>query len=128
MKLIVVLMLIALTVPAFAEKGDLLIDSQVVMRIRFPAAGMSIQERVDRITDRVNLLLGSDEFYPEKLAIQKIGNDVVIVYTDKLIVTVDLKTARANKTTSQRQATQWRDNLRRVVPDAKALDKGVPSL
>ena len=101
--------------------GEMIIGYQVVLRIRTAAGGMSIQQRVDQITTRLNRQLGSKDFDPNLITVRKYGGEYAVMHGDSLIVTADSATAAYNKTSSKELATKWAANLKRVIPMAKAL-------
>ena len=120
-------LLALLALPALSEiqaianpTGDLIIGNQVVLRIRNAAGGMTIQQRVDVITTRINKHLGSKDFDQNLITVRKSGNEYGVVYRDTLIVTADSQAAAYNKTSSENLANQWAANLKRVIPLAKA--------
>jgi hypothetical protein len=114
-------LLIGLAAPVFAVSGgDVVIGNELVLRIRSASAGLSIEERRDIVTQRINDLLGSDPFNPSDLKVTTVNKATVIMVGDKMIVTVDKETAAINKTTPQKLAEAWAANLRRVIPKAKA--------
>ena len=104
--------------------GEMIIGYQVVLRIRSAAGGMSIQERVDQVTTRLNRRLGSRDFDPKLITVRKYGGEYAVMHKDSLIVTADSKTAAYNKTSSEKLAKQWAANLKRVIPLAKAPTEG----
>ena len=101
--------------------GEVIIGQQVILRIRYPAGGMSIEARVDNITSRLNRLLGSKSFDLSLITVRRYGNDYGIMYGDNLVVTADAKTAVYNKTTTEALAKIWAENLKKVIPLAKAV-------
>jgi hypothetical protein len=103
-----------------AYEGDVIIGQEVVLRIRFPAGGMTIQERSDIITGRINELLGSKPFNPEDVTTGIQNKEWVVLIGGNLIITADKPTAEYNKTTPQQLADMWAANLRRVIPRAKS--------
>ena len=119
----VLLALLALSaIQAIANPtGEMIIGYQVVLRIRSDAGGMTIQQRVDQITIRLNRQLGSKDFDPKLITVRKYGGEYAVMHGDSLIVTADSKTAAFNNTSSKELATQWAANLKRVIPKAKAL-------
>lgn len=123
-------LLAVVALPAFSQvaatantNGEMIIGDQVVLRIHSPAGGMSVQQRIDEVTTRLNKRLGSKDFDPSLITVRKSGADYAIMYRDSLIVTVDTNTAAYNKTSTQGLANQWAANLRRVIPTAKALNE-----
>jgi hypothetical protein len=104
--------------------GKMIIGNQVVLKIRSAAGGMSIQQRVDQITTRLNRRLGSREFDPRFITVRRYGGEYSVMHKDSLIVTADSETAALNQTSSEKLANQWAANLRRVIPMAKARTEG----
>ncbi len=117
-------LVIGLAVPVLAvSPGDVVVGNELVLRIRFAGGGMSIEERRDIVTQRINGLLGSDTFDPADLKVTTVKKSTVIMAGDKLIITVDKETAAFNKTTPQKLAEAWATTLRRVIPKAKSMVK-----
>ncbi len=123
-----VLLVAAAALPAFAAGGEVIIGDQVVLRIRADAGGYSVQKRVDTIYDRLNPLLGYDEFVPEKMVVARFGSDATVSYDGRLIVTVDPETAKLNGFSTLRLAEIWAANLREAIPKFKAVNPDGPSI
>lgn len=118
-------LVVLLALPAIARHaGEVVIGYQVVLRIRSTADGMSIQQRVDQVTTRLNRRLGSRNFDPRLIRVRKYGGEYAVMHRDSLIVTADSKTAARNRTSSKKLAKQWAANLKRVIPLAKAKTEG----
>ena len=127
----IAVLLALLALPALSElqaiahpTGKMIIGNQVVLKIRSAAGGMSIQERVDQVTTRLNKRLGSRAFDPTLITVRRYGGEYAVMHGDSLIVTADSKTAAYNKTSSEKLAKQWAANLRRVIPLAKSRTEG----
>lgn len=103
-----------------AYDGDVIVGQQVVLRIRFPAGGMTVKERADEVTVRINRLLGSKPFDPNEVMTAVQNKEWVVLVGNNLIITVDKRTAAYNEATPQQLAEMWAANLRRVIPKAKA--------
>ena len=113
--------LAGLAIPVFAvHGGEVIIGQQVVLRIRFPAGGFTVQQRADEVTVRINKLLGAQPFDPSDVKVGMRGKEYVVLMGDNLIITADKNTAAFNKTTPEQLANIWAENLRRVIPRAKA--------
>ena len=127
MKRIVVLsvlscLLAGLAIPVLAAyEGDVIIGQEVVLRIRFPAGGFTVKERADLVTVRINNLLGTEEFDPSDVTVGVRNKEYVVLVGDNLIITADKRTAEFNQATPEQLANMWAANLRRVIPQAKAL-------
>lgn len=120
--LLVSLGLIAsLALPVFAiQPGDVVLGQEVVLRIRYPAGGLSVQERADIVTQRINELLGSNPFSRSDVKVGVRNKEHVVLIGNNVIITADDATARFNKTTPEQLAEVWAANLRRVIPEAKS--------
>jgi len=121
MALILVCMLCWVAAPVMAAyEGDVIVGDEVVLRIRFPAGGMTVRERADQVTVRINELLGSKPFQPEDVTVGQQNKEWVVLVGGNLIITADKTTADYNQATPQQLAEMWASNLRRVIPKAKA--------
>lgn len=119
-RLAIALILLGIVVPAFASQpGDVLIGDEVVVRIRFPAGGMTVEQRADAVTYRINDLLGSQPFSQSDVKVGVVNKEYVVTIGGKVIITADADTAKFNKSTPQQLAEMWAANLRRVIPKAK---------
>ena len=119
--LVIALILLGIVIPAFAvHGGDVIIGQEVVLRIRFPAGGMTVQERADAVTLRINELLGSKPFHPSEVTVGVRNKESVVLIGETVIITADADTAKFNKATPQQLAEMWAANLRRVIPKAKS--------
>lgn len=103
-----------------AYEGDVIVGDEVVLRIRFPAGGMTVKERADQVTVRINELLGSRPFKSEDVTVCVQNKEWVVLVGGNLIITADKTTADYNQATPRQLAGMWASNLRRVIPKAKA--------
>ncbi|MHB0999681.1 MAG: hypothetical protein ACYC27_10595 [Armatimonadota bacterium] len=110
-----------------AADGDVVIAQEVVIRVRVPAGGMTVRQRADVITARINNLLSSHLVDQADIRTGKSGSEYAVWIGDTVIVTVDKATAAISKTTPMKLADIWADNLRRVIPGAKALQENIKS-
>ncbi|HUV04352.1 MAG TPA: hypothetical protein VMX94_04520 [Armatimonadota bacterium] len=118
----------ALAAPALAGyEGDVIIGQEVVLRIRFPAGGLSVKQRADLVTERINNVLGSEPFNPSDVKTGIRNKEYVVLIGDKVIITADKRTAEFNKSKPEQLANIWAANLRRVIPKAKAQPTGAQS-
>ena len=124
-RLAIALILLGIAIPALAtQPGDVLIGDDVVLRVRFPAGGYTVQERAELIMLRINELLGSKPFNPSDVKVAVVNKEYVVTVGDNLIITADSATAKFNKSTPQQLAEMWAANLRRVIPKAKNKSVG----
>lgn len=118
-------LLIGFALPLLAaDPGDVIVGDEVVLRIRFPAGGYTVEQRADAVTQRINDILGARPFSPEDVKVAQQNGEWVVLIGSELIITADTATAKFNKTTTQGLAETWAANLRRVIPKAKSKSEG----
>ena len=100
-----------------AGPGEVMMAGFLLLRVRCPAAGYSIEQRADAIQRRANDLLVLDGIDLSSIRIEKSGSDALVYAGGKLLVTVDPCTARANKTTPELLARIWAARLRGIYPE-----------
>jgi len=110
--------------PAAAAPGDVVVGERVVMRVRFPSAGLSVEQRAEAIQQRIFPFLGSAPFDPAQVRVQPHGQDFAVMIGSTLIATTDPRTAAANGMTPRQLADVWAANLARAIPLAKARTPG----
>ncbi len=114
-------LLIPLAMPAFsASEGDVVVGNAVVLRVRFASGGFTIKQRADLVTERLNNLLGSDDFDPSTITVAVRNKEYAVVMGDKIIITADKDTAAFNKTTPELLAKTWAENIRKIIPVSKS--------
>lgn len=108
-----------LAAPALAEVGDVIVGGVLILRIRAEAGGMSIEQRVVVVHQRiVEALSRVRPFRPEAVAIRMVGGQPTLFVGDIMIITVDANHARLNGSTQQALAEIWARNLREGLPKA----------
>ena len=124
-RLAIALILLGIAIPALAtQPGDVLIGDDVVLRVRFPAGGYTVEQRAELIMLRINELLGSQPFDPSDVKVGVVNKECVVLIGGNVIITADSATAKYNKSTPQQLAEIWAANLRRVIPQAKNKSVG----
>ena len=108
---------------AWAVEGDVSLAGQVILRIRCPAAGYSVAQRVEEIQSRLIEALSLEDFEPEEVRVRKVGGDVAVYVRSLLVITVDGPTARWNKTTPPKLAAIWARNLRKALTEAMPRER-----
>lgn len=130
-KLIVVMAIIALSATASMAKstteGDLIIYGSVALTIRAEAGGLSIEKRVAEVTTRVNDLLSDSSFESKNLAVKEEKGQYTVVYKERVIVTVDQKTAELEKKSPKQLAETWVKDLQSLIAAGKVTDENTLS-
>jgi hypothetical protein len=81
---------------------------------------MSIQQRVDQFTTRLNKLLGTAKLDPKLVTVSRVGADHALSYKGNLIATADRRSAELDGTSTMILARKWAVNLIRVILLAQA--------
>ena len=100
----------------FAAAVDVMMADFLLLRMRCPAGGYTVEERASEVEARANILLVLDGFDLSTIRVETVGADTVLYAGGRLLVTVDECTARANDTTPQRLADLWAERLRKIYP------------
>ncbi|NLA57984.1 MAG: septal ring lytic transglycosylase RlpA family protein [Firmicutes bacterium] len=109
------------------EVGEVLINGQVVLRVRTSAGGLSPFQRAAIIGGRLASCTG-DAYLPDSILPDVVNGNIAVSWRGDLIVTVDADHARLNYTTQYLLAKVWANNMRRAlgcgpVPSEYVLDK-----
>lgn len=124
MKMRVFLLSLMLCVSRFAlaqETGIVAVGGEFLIRIRVPAEGMSVQQRVDAVTDRLPDILGLPRIRPDDIKIVTTKKKTVkIMVQNYLFITVTPEDGKANKLSTVAQANVWVKQLRAVLPRINA--------
>lgn len=99
---------------AGAEVGEVLIDGQVVFRIRTSAGGLSPYERAQTVAERLNRLM-SKPVQPENIRAAIVNGQAVVLIYSEVVITADEEHAKLNNTTPTRLAGSWALQLSRAV-------------
>ncbi len=100
-----------------AREGDVMMVGSLLLRVRCPAAGFSVQERTSAIQERVNdlLILGGIDL--DKVRVVRLGKSAAVYIGEKLLVVADPCTAKANGTTPLILANTWAKRFKEIYPD-----------
>ena len=104
--------------------ADLTLGGYPVLRLRASAGGMTAQERIDRITERLTPLLGIPDIRPSDIVVflppvdSHINRAPVIYALGRKLITVDKATVAAagGGGTPLMMASKWAARLQQVLP------------
>jgi hypothetical protein len=90
--------------------------------MRAPAGGMTAEQRLDRVNERLAYILGYESLRPSNIRAQRQGAAVDIRVGKSLLTTVTPADARANGTRNvMGLARVWLRNLRAALPQARPM-------
>jgi hypothetical protein len=98
---------------------QVVVASQFVHPIRVGAGGLSVEQRVDRINERLNRIIAREPLSPSNIKLKMVGTEPGIFAGRSLITTVTQADADANNSTPLRLARQWLSAYRHVLPQAR---------
>jgi len=104
--------------------ADLTLGGYPVLRLRAGAGGMTAQERIDRITERLTPLLGIPDIRPSDIVVflppvdSHVNRSPVIYALGRKLITVDTATVAAagGGGTPLMMASKWAARLQQVLP------------
>lgn len=120
----VLLATIACSVAWSEDTREVRLGNYLLLRVRCPAGGYSIAERVATLQQRTNDLLKGGKEY-STFSVRKDGNDANIYAEDVFFMTVTPADAKANGTTSETLANTWAERLRNIFPKSTPDKPGV---
>ena len=121
--------------PLGAGEADLILGGYPVLRLRGAAGGLSPDQRVAAITDRLTPLLGSPVFHPDDVQIflpdpkSRVNRYPVIYVLGRKIVTIDPTTAKTipgGPKTPLQVAKDWAARLQQVLPRVNYRPSNMP--
>jgi hypothetical protein len=97
--------------------GIVAVGGETILTIRFPAAGMTVKQRADAITERLQDILSDPNLTPKDIMAVPISKTTAkITVKNKLLVTVTQDAAKFNGMTTIGLAQKWANNIRNVLP------------
>lgn len=105
--------------PGGSTTNAIIVCNQVALRIRVPAPGMSVQDRVADVYRRIVLAWSRERITADKVTLRQSRGTWSIYAGGTLIVTVQQEDARANGTTVAALAQGWHAKLRELLPQCK---------
>ncbi len=102
--------------PGGPTSNAVIICNQVALRIRVPAPGMSVQQRIDTVYQRIVAAWARERITAERVTLRQSGATWSIYAGTILIITVQLVDAQANGTTTAALAQAWHARLRELLP------------
>jgi hypothetical protein len=105
---------------AFTMSQRAVIANQDVFVMRVPAGGMTAEQRLDRVNERLAYILGYEPLNSKTIRAVPHGQVIEIRVGKSLLTTVTQADARANGTRNVRGLSQvWLRNLRAALPEAR---------
>lgn len=98
--------------------GEVVLDNQVPLRIRYSAGGLSPTERATIIARRLSDM---GELRPSDINVARVGPYWAVTARGELLATADPAHALANNTTTYGLALAWRNQLRSAVSQATGI-------
>ena len=100
-----------------ADDGEVAVGGEHVLTVYFPAGGLSVKQRADKVTERLVNFLGDADLKPADIQAAPNGkSEAKITIKGKLFYTVDAQTAKRENLTPLKSAQHYVDALRTVLP------------
>jgi len=102
---------------ARAAEGDVAVGGEFLLRIRVPASGLSVRQRVDAIHDRLAEILADTRIGMADVQVERARDGILLILVKRHpLVTVTPADGQANGLSAQRQAEIWARQVRKVLP------------
>lgn len=103
-------------VVAGLPQGEVVVGSQVVLRIRAAAGGLTATQRAQQVAQRLQAYLQSrEQVAASDFRAAQVNGEWAVLAGDTILITADTYQAALNRTTPQRLAGVWRDNIAEAV-------------
>lgn len=104
---------------AFTMSEKVVVANELVAIVRVPAGGLTADERIDRVNERLAYILGFEPINPSSIRAVPLGNSRMIMIGDSLLMTVTPRDAEANNTTVAGLTRVWVQQAREAIPFAR---------
>lgn len=105
---------------AFTMSEKVVVANELIAIARVPAGGMTADQRINRVNERLAYILGYEPLAPRDInAVQSRGGTMSIVIGNRLFLTVTSADAMANNTTVRGLTRDWLMRTREAVPQAR---------
>ena len=99
------------------DDGSVDVGGEHVLTVYYPAGGLSVKQRADKITERLVTILGDPHIKAEDVQAVAVGkNEAKIMVKTTLLYTVDAPTAKRNGTPALKLAQSYVAHLRDLLP------------
>ncbi|MEN6520883.1 MAG: hypothetical protein ABFD46_07010 [Armatimonadota bacterium] len=94
------------------QVGELVVDNQVPIRLRFSAGGLSPAERASLVAQRLSQM---SNLSPSEISSGRIGSYWGVIARGEMLITADNAHAMVNNTTPSGLASSWASQLRKAM-------------
>jgi hypothetical protein len=109
----------ALPVSAFNMTEKVVVASDLVLVARTPAGGMSADQRISAMNDRLIPILSYERLTPDRIRLRHLNGQLGLFVGRRLLTTVTREDAIANGTTVPKLGRFWLHNARLSIPEAR---------
>jgi hypothetical protein len=97
----------------------IVVSNSLVAIARTPAGGMTADQRIDRVNERLAYIYGYERLDPASVRLVNCNGQRVIAVGRTNLITVTAADARANRTTVSALSQTWLARARAAVPQAR---------
>lgn len=105
---------------AFTMSEKVVVSNQLIAIARVPAGGMSADQRINAVNERLAYILGYEPLAPKDItAVSYCDGSRGIMVGNRLLITVTAADAQANNTTIAKLTRVWLTRAREALPQAR---------
>lgn len=116
---VVVVVALGSSAGAFTTSEKVISANDLIAIARVPAGGMTADQRIDRVNERLAYIYGYEPLDPGHIRAVKFGNDRIIKVGRSTLITVTARDAKANNTTVAGLTNVWLRAARAAIPQAR---------
>jgi hypothetical protein len=113
------------TVNAFTTSEKVVVANDLIAVARVPAGGMTADQRIGTVNDRLAYIIGYEPLKPSAIRISQCNGQTVIIVGRTTLITVTREDAQANHTTINKLAQEWLKTARVAIPESRPI-RAVP--
>lgn len=104
--------------PTLADtRTEAIVGGILIHTVRTTWAGLSPEQRADKVQERLNVALGQGPIHPRDITVGQRQGDWCVLFRGRRFLTADPLTAHQDRTPPKALAARWADRLRHVLPD-----------
>lgn len=107
------------TVNAFTMSEKVVIAYDLVAIARVPAGGMTADQRIDVVNERLAYIYGYEPLNSSAVRLATVNGETTIMVGKSTLITVTEADAKANNTTVSALAQVWLKSARESLPQAR---------
>ena len=100
-----------------STRNEAIVGGILIHRVRTTWAGLSPEQRADKVQQRLNIALGQGAIHAKDITVGQADGDWCVLFRGRRFLTADPLTAHENHAAPKALANVWAKHLQQVLPD-----------